>query len=92
MPKTKIMRSSAESIAMIIQKGRMPDTCAYDTEKSTLSSIDDPSVHVLEYISYWLSMSVIFPLKDILGLSILVSGGSKERKNGALKVVDVAIF
>ena len=27
-----------------------------------------------------------------MGLSIFVSGGSKERKNGALKVVDVAIL
>ena len=37
-------------------------------------------------------MSVVFTLKYILGLSILVSGGSEELKNGALKVVDVAIF
>ena len=33
-----------------------------------------------------------FTLKDILGLSIFMSGGSYELKNGALKVVDVAIF
>ena len=37
-------------------------------------------------------MSVVFTLKDILGLSIFMSGVSKERKNGALNVVDVAIF
>ena len=37
-------------------------------------------------------MSVVFTLKYILFLSIFVAGGSKERKNGALKVVDVAIF
>ena len=37
-------------------------------------------------------MSVVFTLKDIISLSIFVSGGSKERKNGARKVVDVAIF
>ena len=37
-------------------------------------------------------MSVIFTLKYILGVSNFVSGGSKECKNGALKVVDVAIF
>ena len=37
-------------------------------------------------------MSVIFTLKDIMGLSIFVSGGSKDRKNGALNVVDVSIF
>ena len=37
-------------------------------------------------------MSVVFTLKDIMGVSIFVSGSSKERKNGALKVVDVAIF
>ena len=51
-----------------------------------------PSAHVIEYISYWLSMSVVFTLKYIMGMSIFVSGGSKERKNGALKVVDVAIL
>ena len=37
-------------------------------------------------------MSVVFTLKDIMGLSIVVSGGGKERKNGALKVLDVAIL
>ena len=52
----------------------------------------DTLAHVIEYISYWFSMSVVSTLKYILGLSIFVSGGSKERKNGALKVVDVAIF
>ena len=59
--------------------------------KATSSSMDDPSAHAREYRSYWLSMSVVFILKDILGLSISVSFGSKERKNGALKVMDVAI-
>ena len=37
-------------------------------------------------------MSVIFTLKDILGLSIFVFGGKKERKNGALNVVGISIF
>ena len=37
-------------------------------------------------------MSVVFTLKYILGLSIYVSGGIDERKNGAMKVVDVVIF
>ena len=36
-------------------------------------------------------MSVVFTLKDILGLSIFASGGSDERKNDTLKVVDVDI-
>ena len=54
--------------------------------------MDDPSANFLEYRSYWLSISVVFTLKDIMVLIIFVSGGSKERKNGALKVVDVAIF
>ena len=54
--------------------------------------MDDLSTHVLEYISYWLSMSIVFTLKDILGLSIFVPVGSKKHKNGALKVVDVAIY
>ena len=37
-------------------------------------------------------MSVVLTLKCILGLSIFVSGGNKERKNGALNVVDFSIF
>ena len=37
-------------------------------------------------------MSVVFTLKDILGLGIFVSGVSKDSKNGSLKVVDVSIF
>ena len=52
----------------------MPATGAYDTVKSTPSRMDYPYAHVLEYISYWLSISVVFTLKDILGLSIFVFG------------------
>ena len=37
-------------------------------------------------------MSVVFTLKYMLGLSIFVFGGSKERKNGALNVVEFPIF
>ena len=70
----------------------MPAPGEYDTVNSTPSIMDDPYSHVLYYISYWLSMSVVFTLKYILGLIIFVSGGSDERKNGALKVLDVAIF
>ena len=92
MSKTKITRPSAYAIAMIIRRGQMPDTGAYDTVNSSPSSMYDPYAHVLEYISYWLSISVVFTLKHIMGLSISVSGGSKDRKNGALKVVDFSIF
>ena len=53
-------------------------TGAQDTVESTPSSMYDPYAHVLEQISYWLSMSVFFTLKDILGLSIFVSGGIDE--------------
>ena len=68
----------------------MPDTGTYDIVKSTPSRMDDPSAHILEYRSYQLSISVVFTLKDILGMSIFVFGGNKELKNGALNVVDVA--
>ena len=37
-------------------------------------------------------MSIVFTLKYILDLIIFVSDGNDERKNGAMKVVDVAIF
>ena len=46
----------------------------------------------MEYKLYLLSISVVFTLKDILGLSIFVSGGNEERKNGALNVVYFSIF
>ena len=66
------MRTSEDSIAIIRQRVWMPATVAYDTVNPNLSSIDDPSAHVLNYISYGLSMLVVFSLKDILGLSIFV--------------------
>ena len=70
----------------------MPATGAYDTVKSTPSRIDDISAQFIEYISYWLSMSVFFTVKDIMVLSIFVFGVNKGSKNGALNVVNVAIF
>ena len=39
-----------------------------------------------------MSMPVVLNLKYIMGLSIFVSADSDNHKNGALKVVDVAIF
>ena len=92
MSKTKIMMPFADAIATIIQRGWMTATDAYNTVKPDPSRKDEPYVHVLEYRSYWLSMSVVSTQKYILGISIFVSGSSKERKNGALKVVDVDIF
>ena len=85
------MRPSADEITVMIQREQMKATGAYDTLNSNISRMDDPSAHVLEYRLYWLSTSVVFTLKYILGLSIFVSGGSKERKNGALKFEDVSI-
>ena len=73
------MRPSADAIATTIQREQIPSTGAQDIVKSNPSSMDDPSTHICEYRSYWLSMSVVFTLKDNLGLSIVVSGGSKER-------------
>ena len=50
--------------------------------------MDNPYTHVIEYRLYWFINISCFILKDILDLSIFVPGGSKERKNGALKVMD----
>ena len=72
------MRSSADAIAMITRRNQMTSIGAYDKVVSTSSRMDDPSAHVLEYRYYLLSMSVFFALKDILGLIIFVSGGSKD--------------
>ena len=71
------MRPSAEVIAVIIRRDQMPVTGAYDTVKSTTSSLDYTSANIFDYRSYWLSMSVVFTLKYILGLSIFLYGGSK---------------
>ena len=92
MSNKKRMRPSTEAIAIIIKRERMTATGAYNTVKSNPSSMDDLSTNVLEHRSNLLSMSVFLTLKDILGLRIFVSGGSKESKNGTLNVVDVDIF
>ena len=52
MSKTKIMRSSTGTIATIMQREQIPGTGAYDTAKSTLSSMDNTYSHVLEYKLY----------------------------------------
>ena len=37
-------------------------------------------------------MPVLFTLKYILGVSIFVSGGNEEHKNGALNVVNYSMI
>ena len=65
------MRPSADAIAMMIRREKIPANGAYDTVKSTPSIMIDPSAHVLEYKLSLFSMSVVFTLKPILGISIL---------------------
>ena len=77
---------------MMIQIYLMPETGVYETAKPTPSSMDDPSAHVLEYRSYWFSMSVVFTLKYILVWSIFVYSGSEKYINSALNMVDFYIF
>ena len=48
MSKKNIMRPSAEVIAIIIHRERMPDTDAQDALDSNPSIMYDPSTHVLE--------------------------------------------
>ena len=57
MFKTKRLRNSEKASAMIIQRDIMPVTGAYNTVKKNISIMDYTSIHVLECISYWLSMS-----------------------------------
>ena len=59
MSKTKISRPFSDEISMMMQRERMTATGMYDTVKSTPSSTDDTSAHVMDYISYLLSMSVV---------------------------------
>ena len=87
----KIVRPSAYSIPMMMQRERITDTVAFDKVNPNTSIMYCPYAHVNEYKPYWLSMSIVFTLKDFLGMSIFVFGGNKKRKNGALNVVDVAI-
>ena len=91
MSTKKIMRPSADEIAMIMRRERIPATGACDTVNLTPSSMNDTSKQFLDYRLYRLNMSVVFTIKYILDMSIFVFGGNNE-KNGALKVVDVAIF
>ena len=92
MSNTKLIRTSVYAIAMRIQRERIPATIAYDKAESTSSRTDDLSAHVIEYKSYWLSISVEFTLKDILCLSVIMFCGRKDYKNGALNVVDIDTF
>ena len=62
-----MIMSSAVSIAIIIQRDLMLATGAYNTMKSTLTSMDYSSAEILEYRSNWLSIYVVFTLKYILG-------------------------
>ena len=89
MYKTKIIKPSADAMEMMIQRELVTETGAYETVKSTTSIIDDTSANALEYRSYLLSMSVVFTLNYILGRSIFLSGGSEERRNGPLNVVNL---
>ena len=77
MSKTKIIRPSVDAISMMIQRGRISATGVYDTVNSTPSSMDYIFSHFMEYISYLLSISNVFTLKNVLGLIIFVSGGNK---------------
>ena len=54
--------------------------------------MDYPSAHVLEYRSYWLSISVVLTLNDNLGGSIFFPGENNERWNIALNVVNFSIL
>ena len=69
MSKTKIIRPSSDAIAMMMQTERMSGTYVYNTVNSYPSIMDYTSAHVMDYISYLLSLSVVFTLKYILGLS-----------------------
>ena len=62
----------------------MPKTGAYELLESTPSSSDDSSR------SYLLSIYSGMTLKGIPG--IIFPGGINERRNGALRVVNLSIF
>ena len=55
------MRPYADVIDMIMKKEQMSATGEYDSLKQNPSIMDDPSAYVIEYRSYWLSMSKFPP-------------------------------
>ena len=52
MSKIKIIRPSEDVMALRMQREKIPANGAYETTKSTPSSINDTSAHVMEYSSY----------------------------------------
>ena len=52
MSRIEIIKSSADSRVMTIQRYLIPATVIYDIVKPTPSSMDDLSSHVLEWKSY----------------------------------------
>ena len=91
MSKTKRIDISAEAMEMAVQIDLIPETGVYDTVKSIPLSMNDPSAHVMEYMSYLLWISGVLTLKILLGRIIFVSGDIKERRNGTLNVADLVI-
>ena len=77
MSKKKRIKPYEYAMTMMMQRYVMPATGAYETVKSTTSSMDDTSAHITGYRSYLFSISVVFTLKCILERSIFVSGGIK---------------
>ena len=77
MSKTRMIKTSLDLLDMVMQGEKIPSTGAYDTVKSTSSSMNDTYAHVLKCWSYWLSFLIVFTVKDILGRIIFVYGGSE---------------
>ena len=48
MSNTRRIENSSDAMAMTMKRDLMPATGAYDTVKSTPSSMDGPKAHVLE--------------------------------------------
>ena len=52
MSKIKRIDTYEYAITMMIHRYIIPATSVYETVNSTPSIVDDPSAHVIEYISY----------------------------------------
>ena len=74
---TKKINPSEDAMATRMKRELMPEPDAYEAVNPTNSSIYDAFVHVMEYISYLLPMSVVFTLKYIIGSIIVVFGGNE---------------
>ena len=67
MSNIKMIIYSADAIEIMILRDLMLATGVYLAVNSNTSIMDDTSDQVLQYISYRLSLSIVFTVREVLG-------------------------